>query len=314
MSREMVKLIHADGFFPPGDAEKYSAVVQGLNFVEKEYGYELENFNMILPNIEPILSKVLGERISVDGARSGIFRKPISNLVHFESFDSLNEWCFIVALEKTTLNLHYHLSTPGDGEVSGADAWSALDGYKFNYRNIFEWNIHTNIVLRPNQGVFFRPWVFHSLEDGLVQYYRLISDKKFRILVVGLPGSSRKEIAALLKSHINNSKILTSKDIRVELKDIDYSYEGRMRQTYRILNMARRCQEDVVIIDMVCPTIEMRSLINPDILIWADDIEKSTHQEVDKIFENPVLYDFRFKNLKDIDIENVINRIKAKRF
>jgi hypothetical protein len=150
----MVKLIHADGFFAPGDAERYVDIVSGLNFVEKQYGYEIENFNMIFSGLEPIFSKVLGERIVIDNKRSGIFRKPINNIIHFEEFDSLNEWCFVVALQKTTLNLFYHLKK--DGAYREFDAKSALDDWRFNYRNMFEWDYHTNILLEPNQGIFFR--------------------------------------------------------------------------------------------------------------------------------------------------------------
>jgi len=42
---------------------------------------------------------------------------------------------------------------------------------------LFEWDIYTNILLEPNQGVIFRPWLFHSIENGLVQYYRLVNKK-----------------------------------------------------------------------------------------------------------------------------------------
>jgi len=44
-------------------------------------------------------------------------------------------------------------------------------------RNLFEWDVCVNIRLEQNQGVIFRPWLFHSVEDGIVQYYRLIGKK-----------------------------------------------------------------------------------------------------------------------------------------
>ena len=42
-----------------------------------------------------------------------------------------------------------------------------------NYQDFRDWDYHTNILLEPNEGVIFRPWLFHSLEEGLVQVYRL---------------------------------------------------------------------------------------------------------------------------------------------
>jgi hypothetical protein len=165
MSRSIVKLIHADNFFPGDDAMHYRNAVLDLQYTEAEYGLEIPNFNMIPLGLEPVFSKVLGEPVVLDRERSGVFRRPMNCIIHFEGFDSLNEWCFLVALERTTFNLYHHLS----------GATSALDGYKFNYRNLFEWDYDVNIILQPNQGVFFRPWLFHSIEDGLVQYYKLLT-------------------------------------------------------------------------------------------------------------------------------------------
>jgi hypothetical protein len=170
----VVKLIHADNFFPADDAQKLYLVASNLQFVEKPYGLEIDNFNLVTPGMDPIFSSVIGEEVIIDHARSGIFRRPMNCIIHFEEFDDLTEWCFIVALESTTFNLYNHLES---GPLSKVNARSALDGYRFNYRNMMEWDVCVNIRLEPNQGVIFRPWLFHSIEDGLVQYYRLIGKK-----------------------------------------------------------------------------------------------------------------------------------------
>lgn len=166
------KLIHADNFFIPEEAKRLLTISKHLNYVEKEYGLEVDNFNLTFPGLDPIFSKLVGEDVVVDEERSGIFRKPMNCQIHFESFDSLNEWCFIIALERTTFNLYNHLE-----KFNVVNARSALDGYHWNYKNLFEWNYYANILLEQNQGVIFRPWLFHSLEDGIVQYYRLIGKK-----------------------------------------------------------------------------------------------------------------------------------------
>lgn len=171
VNKAAIKLIHADGFFKPGECEAMANTVRDLRFVDKPYGKEMENFSIVLPGIAPIFSKMLGEEVEVVEAESGIFRKPLDTVIHYEHFDSLDEWCFVVALEHNTLNFFHHLKRGGQyGEI---DAKTVLDGHQFNYRNMFEWHLHSNILLEPNQGVFFRPWLFHSLQDGLVQYYRL---------------------------------------------------------------------------------------------------------------------------------------------
>lgn len=171
---DIVKLIHADDFFPEGDANKLFNITKSLPFVEKQYGLEIDNFNLIFPGLDSVFSKVIGQEVTVDEDRSGLFRRPMNCIIHFEEFDDLSEWCFIIALESTTFNLYNHLE---DGPLSKVNARSALDGYRFNYRNMMEWDVCVNIRLEPNQGVIFRPWLFHSIEDGIVQYYRLIGKK-----------------------------------------------------------------------------------------------------------------------------------------
>jgi len=174
VNKAAIKIIHADGFFPENEAENCCAVVRSLNFVDKPYGKELERFSLILPGMDPIFSKMLGEEVVIDESRSGIFRKPLNLIVRFEDFRSLNEWCFVVALEKTSFNIYQHVKDIRYNENLEIDAKTVLDGHEFNYRNFFEWDIVTSVILEPNQGIFFRPWCFHSFEDGLIQYYRLI--------------------------------------------------------------------------------------------------------------------------------------------
>lgn len=304
--RGMVKLIHADNFFNADDAQRLAAVVQGMNFTNKSYGWELENFNMVLDRLEPLMSKVLGERVVIDHNRSGIFRRPLNNVIHFEEFDSQNEWAFVCALERNTINLYHHLDTQG-----AVDAETALQGWQFNYRNLFEWHLHTNILMQPSQGVFFRPWVFHSMDSGLVQYYRLITDRKFRVLVMGPPSSERKKMAALLAQKIEGSSLLRSLDIRHQDKDIDYSRDGRLRHTYRMLTRARNDRSSCVIMDHACALEEQRSIVNADILVvmrGTDPAWEAAHS-----WEQPQLYDFCFDTADESNVLQVLTKIKTKR-
>ncbi len=301
MVRGMVKLIHADNFLNPQDAQRAAQVVQGLRFTPNSYGMELENFNMVLDRLEPVMSKVLGERVVIDHKRSGVFRRPLNNVIHFEEFDSPNEWAFVCALERTTLNLYHHINSSGE-----VDAETALDGYNFNYMNLFEWNLHTNILLEPSQGVFFRPWVFHSLDQGMVQYYRLCTDRKFRVLVMGAPGSNRAEMSRKLHEKLPSSALMRSWDVRVRDKDIDFSIDGRMRQSYRMLTMARNDRSSCVILDHACPLDDQRQVINPDVLVWMRSGDEAE-------LEPPQYYDFELLTADDESVDKIIKKIETKK-
>jgi hypothetical protein len=313
MSRSMVKLIHADDFFPEQDVKNLVAAVQGMQFVPCGYGYELPNFNLIFPDIEIILNKVLGERVIVDVNRSGVIRKPYNNAIHFENFESSEEWCFIIALEKTTINLWHHIDDIKKGDISQANSKSVFEGHEFDYENFFEWKIHTNIVLEPNQGIFIRPWVFHSLESGLVQYYRLLPDNKFRILVMGHPGSKKDAVVEKLAKRFESCNVIDSMRERENLRDLDFTEPGHMRHVYRILNQARQSQSQVTIINMTCPIPKMREILNPDFLVYVNDKTESEYEVFNELFEAPQVYDIECADDSDETIEGVLKRVRTKR-
>lgn len=313
-NRSMVKLIHADDFFPDGDIDNLRNAIGDIRFVQKPYGQEIENFNLIYPDIEIIFKHVLGERVTVDPKLSGVFRKPYNNAIHFESFSSLNEWCFFIALEKTVVNFWHHVDPDSAiGELEKSSCTDATMGVDYNYKNLFEWKIHTNITLEPNQALFFRPWLFHSLESGLVQYYKMTADDKYRVLVMGLPNSSKKSIATKLSEKIANSKLINSIENRIKRKDLDFTESGQMRHVYKILHEARTSESPVTIINMVTPIPKMRDILNPDFLIYAGDGDDSQYDELKEIYTPPLVYDYRCDSDDDEEIENIILKMQTKR-
>ncbi len=158
----ILKTITVDGFYSEEQATLLRNTVWNLPFVESQLGKEIMNFNLVQPDSAESFSKVLRIPVEVDSERSGVFRFPML-CTHFEEFNGLDEWCFAVALGASTFNLFEHKS----------GAKTALDGYKHNYRNLFEWDLTVNYLLNPGQAVFFRPWLFHSFDSGLIQMFRL---------------------------------------------------------------------------------------------------------------------------------------------
>lgn len=162
MIHPIVKVITVDGFFTPEEAIRLTDITYYLKYQPTQFGDEISNFNMVGETTNELFSQILNTNINIIDEQSGIFRKP-SNLIHFESFENLNEWIFIVALQSSTLNIFEH--------NTGID--NALKGYEFNYKNLFEWDLQVNYLLKPGQGVLFRPWLFHSFDTGLIQIFRL---------------------------------------------------------------------------------------------------------------------------------------------
>jgi hypothetical protein len=173
VNKTVLNFIHARDYFPPQDAENYRYAVQDLKFDPMAYGKEIQNFNMILPETDMLLGEMLGENFAkVDEDRSGTFRYPWNNLIHFEEYDSLREWRLAVALEDTVFRTYSH--SLGFKTVLDCknEEWKTL-----NYVNEEEWNLETQINLRENDSVFYRPWVFHSFENKLIHCYTIMIDE-----------------------------------------------------------------------------------------------------------------------------------------
>lgn len=162
MINSIVKLIAIDNFYSQEEAKRLSSITYNLQYEQAEFGSEVKNFNMVSPEFSGQLAELLNTNIKVDEDNSGIFRIP-DQFIHFEPFDSLNDWIFVVALQESIFNLYEH--------ETGTQ--NALENYKYNYRNLFEWKLITSHILQPGHGVLFRPWLFHSFDSGQIQIFRL---------------------------------------------------------------------------------------------------------------------------------------------
>lgn len=158
-----IKLITVDGFYDESEADRLCCIARPLQFVEKDFGYEIENFNMVPENADQMFSTMFNSALHVIDEQSGVFRIP-KNFIHFEEFDTPNEWMFVCALEKSFFTVYEHLESKSK---------HALDKYQLAYRDMLQWDYQAQHQLSPGQGILFRPWLFHSLDHGLVQIFKL---------------------------------------------------------------------------------------------------------------------------------------------
>ena len=139
-----------------------------------------------------------------------------------------------------------------------------------------------------------------------------------KILIMGLPGSGKTYFAERLKKYLEeNSSIETmpkhrytefetppthyssqvdwfnADDVRRKYNDWDFSREGRIRQSLRMLEFAMKCKGDFVICDFVAPLPEMRNNFKADWTIWIDTIDAGRYEDTNRAFVPPDVYDFR---------------------
>jgi adenylylsulfate kinase len=135
---------------------------------------------------------------------------------------------------------------------------------------------------------------------------------KQRILIMGLPGSGKTYLAEALKKYLEQHATradygemlpitgfaatvtwFNADDVRRKYNDWDFSKEGRIRQSLRMLEFALASDTDYVICDFVAPIPEMRNNFKADWTIWMDTIEEGRFEDTNKMFVPPEVYDFR---------------------
>mgnify|MGYP003341771315 FL=1 len=134
-----------------------------------------------------------------------------------------------------------------------------------------------------------------------------------KILIMGLPGAGKTYFAERLKAYLEQHgtrdlatapdtpfqnlsarvKWFNADEVRRKYNDWDFSHEGRIRQSIRMLEFALSCDEDYVICDFVAPLVEMRNNFKADWTIWIDSIESGRYEDTNKAFIPPEVYDFR---------------------
>jgi adenylylsulfate kinase len=114
---------------------------------------------------------------------------------------------------------------------------------------------------------------------------------------MGLPGSGKtfltKELKKQLEQLGKSVSWFNADIIREKFDDWDFTTEGRIRQSVRMNQLSEESDSDIVLCDFVAPLEEMRNNYNADITIWVDTISKSIFEDTNKLFVNPIKYDFR---------------------
>ena len=138
--------------------------------------------------------------------------------------------------------------------------------------------------------------------------------KGLRILIFGLPGSGKTTLAIKLAKKLG-AVHLNADEVRGKFKDWDFSDEGRLRQAFRMSDLANSAEAKYVIMDFVCPTRQLREIVAADISIFMNTIVKGRYEDTNKLFKFPidsekVNYTIQEKN-SDREAQRIANDLMA---
>ena len=110
--------------------------------------------------------------------------------------------------------------------------------------------------------------------------------KSLRILIFGLPGSGKTTLAIKLATGLD-AVHLNADEVREQFQDWDFSNEGRLRQAFRMSDLAASAKAQYIIMDFVCPTVKLRKIVAADVSIFVNTIVEGRYEETNKLLEFP---------------------------
>lgn len=114
---------------------------------------------------------------------------------------------------------------------------------------------------------------------------------------MGLPGSGKTTLANALVQKLRSREMtvdwFNADDVRSKFNDWDFSEAGRIRQSFRMRELADMQSTDFVICDFVAPLAIMRSNFKADWIVWLDTIVRGRFEDTNSIFVKPLEFDFR---------------------
>ena len=131
-----------------------------------------------------------------------------------------------------------------------------------------------------------------------------------KILITGISGSGKSYLATQLIDHID-CDYFNADTIREQYNDWDFTPEGRLRQCNRMILLCNQSSKQHQIADFIAPTTEIRTLFNPDFIIWMNTTKSSKFKDTDKLYQPPNNFDIEICNF-NYNLPDIIKWINYK--
>lgn len=106
------------------------------------------------------------------------------------------------------------------------------------------------------------------------------------ILVTGRNSSGKSFFCKQFLKHVS-AAYFNNDDVRRQTGNDDFSMNGRILAAQNMRKLADQSFAEIKLIDMICPTPELRSIISPDIIVFIDSDKPSKYPDTDAIYIRP---------------------------
>lgn len=84
-----------------------------------------------------------------------------------------------------------------------------------------------------------------------------------------------------------NAEYFNNDDLRAKTKNFDFSPAGRQLAAQNMLLAVQNSSAQIKVVDMICPTKELRKILAPDIIVFIDSNLPTKYTDTAAIYEIP---------------------------
>ena len=124
-----------------------------------------------------------------------------------------------------------------------------------------------------------------------------------KIMIMGLPGSGKTTLAKELAYHFHIPHH-NADTVREYTDNWDFSPIGRQ-------NQASYMRAQWGILDFIAPTVDTRSICDPQFVIWMDTIKEGRFEDTNKIYEIPERDEYDIRITKWISLNQLRSSLEG---
>lgn len=106
------------------------------------------------------------------------------------------------------------------------------------------------------------------------------------ILVTGRNSVGKSFFCKQFLKHVS-AAYFNNDDVRRQTGNNDFSMNGRILAAQNMRKLADQSFAEIKLIDMICPTPELRKILAPDVIVFIDSDRPSKYPDTDAIYIRP---------------------------